>query len=156
MSNLQSFSIAPLTGEKDIILGLDGKVVLLVNVASQCGLTSHYAGLQKLYEELKSQDFTVVGLPCNQFGAQEPGNANDITDFCKTTYGVTFPLTEKIKVNGEEQHPLYAWLTTAFPGDIEWNFEKFLINRDGEVIKRYPPQTEPEDPQLQQDICEAL
>mgnify|MGYP000305407164 FL=1 len=156
MSNLQSFSIAPLTGEKDIILGLDGKVVLLVNVASQCGLTPHYAGLQKLYEELKSQDFTVVGLPCNQFGAQEPGNANDITDFCKTTYGVTFPLTEKIKVNGEEQHPLYAWLTTAFPGDIEWNFEKFLINRDGEVIKRYPPQTEPEDPQLQQDICEAL
>ena len=100
MSNLQSFSIAPLTGEKDIILGLDGKVVLLVNVASQCGLTPHYAGLQKLYEELKSQDFTVVGLPCNQFGAQEPGNANDITDFCKTTYGVTFPLTEKIKVNG--------------------------------------------------------
>lgn len=156
MSNLQSFSIAPLTGEKDIILGLDGKVVLLVNVASQCGLTSHYAGLQKLYEELKSQDFTVVGLPCNQFGEQEPGNANDITDFCKTTYGVTFPLTEKIKVNGEEQHPLYAWLTTSFPGDIEWNFEKFLINRDGEVIKRYPPQTEPEDPQLQQDICEAL
>ena len=156
MSNLQSFSIAPLTGEKDIILGLDGKVVLLVNVASQCGLTPHYAGLQKLYEELKGQDFTVVGLPCNQFGAQEPGNANDIKDFCKTNYGVTFPLTEKIKVNGEEQHPLYAWLTTAFPGDIEWNFEKFLINRDGEVINRYPPQTEPEDPELQQDICEAL
>lgn len=156
MSNLQSFSIAPLAGEKDIILGLDGKVVLLVNVASQCGLTPHYAGLQKLYEELKGQDFTVVGLPCNQFGAQEPGNANDIEDFCKTNYGVTFPLTEKIKVNGEEQHPLYAWLTTAFPGDIEWNFEKFLINRDGEVIKRYPPQTEPEDPELQQDICEAL
>ncbi|MBT5891097.1 MAG: glutathione peroxidase [Chromatiales bacterium] len=156
MSNLQSFSIAPLAGEKDIILGLDGKVVLLVNVASQCGLTPHYAGLQKLYEELKGQDFTVVGLPCNQFGAQEPGNANDIEDFCKTNYGVTFPLTEKIKVNGEDQHPLYAWLTTAFPGDIEWNFEKFLINRDGEVIKRYPPQTEPEDPELQQDICEAL
>jgi len=156
MSNLQSFSIAPLVGEKDIILGLDGKVVLLVNVASQCGLTPHYAGLQKLYEELKGQDFTVVGLPCNQFGAQEPGNANDIEDFCKTNYGVTFPLTEKIKVNGEDQHPLYAWLTTAFPGDIEWNFEKFLINRDGEVIKRYPPQTEPEDPELQQDICEAL
>ena len=156
MSNLQSFSIAPLAGEKDIILGLDGKVVLLVNVASQCGLTPHYAGLQKLYEELKGQDFTVVGLPCNQFGAQEPGNANDIEDFCKTNYGVTFPLTEKIKVNGEDQHPLYAWLTTAFPGDIEWNFEKFLINRDGEIIKRYPPQTEPEDPELQQDICEAL
>lgn len=156
MSNLQSFSITPLVGEKDIILGLDGKVVLLVNVASQCGLTPHYAGLQKLYEELKGQDFTVVGLPCNQFGAQEPGNANDIEDFCKTNYGVTFPLTEKIKVNGEDQHPLYAWLTTAFPGDIEWNFEKFLINRDGEVIKRYPPQTEPEDPELQQDICEAL
>lgn len=156
MSNLQSFSIAPLTGEQDVILGLDGKVVLLVNVASQCGLTPHYAGLQKLYEELKGQGFAVVGLPCNQFGAQEPGNANDIKDFCETNYGVTFPLTEKINVNGEDQHPLYAWLTTAFPGDIEWNFEKFLINRDGEVIKRYPPQTEPEDPELQQDICEAL
>ncbi|MDG2155794.1 MAG: glutathione peroxidase [Gammaproteobacteria bacterium] len=156
MSNLQSFSIAPLTGEQDVILGLDGKVVLLVNVASQCGLTPHYAGLQKLYEELKGQGFAVVGLPCNQFGAQEPGNANDIKDFCETNYGVTFPLTEKINVNGEDQHPLYAWLTTAFPGDIEWNFEKFLINRDGEIIKRYPPQTEPEDPELQQDICEAL
>lgn len=156
MSNLQSFSIAPLTGEQDVILGLDGKVVLLVNVASQCGLTPHYAGLQKLYEELKGQGFAVVGLPCNQFGAQEPGNANDIKYFCETNYGVTFPLTEKINVNGEDQHPLYAWLTTAFPGDIEWNFEKFLINRDGEIIKRYPPQTEPEDPGLQQDICEAL
>ena len=156
MSNLQSFSIAPLTGEQDVILGLDGKVVLLVNVASQCGLTPHYAGLQKLYEELKGQGFAVVGLPCNQFGAQEPGNANDIKDFCETNYGVTFPLTEKINVNGEDQHPLYAWLTTAFPGDIEWNFEKFLINRDGEIIKRYPPQTEPEDPELQQDIGEAL
>ncbi len=133
MSSIQDFSIAPLSGENDVILGLDGKLVLLVNVASQCGLTPHYAGLQKLYEELQDEGLVVVGLPCNQFGAQEPGNAHDIGTFCETTYGVTFPLTEKIEVNGEDRHPIYEWLTSVFPGDIEWNFEKFLIDRDGQV-----------------------
>ncbi len=156
MSSIQDFSIAPLSGENDVILGLDGKLVLLVNVASQCGLTPHYAGLQKLYEELQDEGLVVVGLPCNQFGAQEPGNAHDIATFCETSYGVTFPLTEKIEVNGEDRHPIYEWLTSVFPGDIEWNFEKFLIDRDGQVIKRYPPQTTPEDPELLQDINESL
>ena len=156
MSSIQDFSIAPLSGENDVILGLDGKLVLLVNVASQCGLTPHYAGLQKLYEELQDEGLVVVGLPCNQFGAQEPGNAHDIATFCETSYGVTFPLTEKIEVYGEDRHPIYEWLTSVFPGDIEWTFEKFLIDRDGRVIKRYPPQTTPEDPELLQDINESL
>ena len=156
MSTIQDFSIAPLSGEDDVILGLDGRLILLVNVASQCGLTPHYAGLQKLYEELKDEGLVVVGFPCNQFGSQEPGNAHEIATFCETQYGVTFPITEKIEVNGEDRHPIYEWLTSVFPGDIEWNFEKFLIDRDGQVIKRYPPQTAPEDPELLQDINESL
>ena len=156
MSSIQDFSIPSLSGDDDVILGLDGKLILLVNVASQCGLTPHYAGLQKLYEELQEEGLVVIGLPCNQFGAQEPGNAHDIASFCETKYGVTFPITEKIEVNGENKHPIYEWLTDVFPGDIEWNFEKFLIDRDGQVIKRYPPQTTPEDPELLQDINESL
>jgi len=156
MSGLQDFSIKGLTGAADIIPELAGKAVLAVNVASKCGLTPHYAGLQKLYEELSDQGLVVVGFPCNQFGAQEPGTPEEITSFCDTNYGVTFPLTEKIDVNGPDQHPIYAWLQDAFPGDIEWNFEKFLINRDGEVIKRYPPATTPDDAVLMQDVVEAL
>ncbi len=156
MSNLHDFSIAALTSDDDVIPGLGGKVVLAVNVASKCGLTPHYKGLQKLYEELGDEGLVVVGFPCNQFGEQEPGKADEIAEFCETNYGVTFPITEKIEVNGDNKHPLYGWFTEVFPGDIEWNFEKFLINRDGEVIKRYPPQTEPEDAVLLQDISEAL
>jgi glutathione peroxidase len=156
MSNLNDFSIAGLTSDANVVADLGGKVVLLVNVASKCGLTPHYKGLQKLYEELQEEDFVVVGVPCNQFGAQEPGKPEEIANFCELNYGVTFPLTEKVDVNGDAKHPLYEWLTTVFPGDIEWNFEKFLINRDGEVIHRYPPQTTPEDSGLLQDISEAL
>jgi glutathione peroxidase len=156
MATLQDFSIESLQDAGNVVAGLSGNVVLAVNVASKCGLTPHYAGLQKLYEELSEQGFTVVGFPCNQFGAQEPGTADDIAEFCDTNYSVTFPLTEKIEVNGEDQHAIYAWLQETFPGDIEWNFEKFLINRDGEVIKRYPPQTTPDDAGLLQDIAEAL
>jgi len=156
MSNLNDFSIAGLISDKNVIAGLSGKVVLAVNVASKCGLTPHYKGLQKLYEELQAEGFVVVGIPCNQFGAQEPGTPEAIADFCEVNYGVTFPITEKVEVNGDDKHPIYDWFTTVFPGDIEWNFEKFLINRDGEVIHRYPPQTTPEDPDLLQDISEAL
>jgi len=143
-------------GHANVLADMAGKVVLLVNVASKCGLTPQYAGLQKLYDELHEQNFSVVGFPCNQFGAQEPGLADEIVDFCAMNYGVTFPLTEKIEVNGEDQHQIYAWLQETFPGDIEWNFEKFLIDRDGNVIKRYPPQTTAEDADLLQDINEAL
>lgn len=156
MPTLQDFSIKGLQDDGNVVDGLDGKVVLAVNVASKCGLTPHYEGLQKLQDELAEQDFTVVGFPCNQFGAQEPGTADEIASFCSTNYGVTFPVTEKIEVNGAGQHPIYAWFQQEFPGDIEWNFEKFLINRDGEVIKRYPPQTTPDDAVLLQDISEAL
>jgi glutathione peroxidase len=156
MTTLQEFSIESLQDAGDVVAGLSGKVVLAVNVASKCGLTPHYEGLQKLYEELGEQGFAVVGFPCNQFGAQEPGTADEIAEFCDTNYSVTFPLTEKIDVNGEGQHGIYAWLQKVFPGDIEWNFEKFLINRDGEVIKRYPPQTTLDDAGLLQDIAEAL
>jgi glutathione peroxidase len=136
-----------------------GKVTLAVNVASKCGLTPQYRGLESLYRELAGENFTIVGLPCNQFGAQEPGTATDIQNFCSTNYDVSFPLTEKLEVNGKARHPLYAWLTdpaNGFPGDIEWNFEKFLIGRDGRILRRYPPATNPDDKGLLTDIAEAL
>ncbi len=139
--------------------GLEDKVVLVVNVASRCGLTPQYRGLEKLYAELRDQDFVIVGFPCNQFGAQEPGAEDEIVQFCATNYGVSFPLTTKIEVNGPGRHPIYAWLTSdddGFPGDIEWNFEKFLLDRDGRVVKRYPPATTPEDKGLLQDIADLL
>jgi len=156
MTTLQDLSIKGLDGTDNIIPALSGKVVLAVNVASKCGLTPHYAGLQKLYDDLAEQGLAVVGFPCNQFGAQEPGTAEEITSFCEANYGVTFPLSEKIDVNGADQHPVYAYLQSAFPGDIEWNFEKFLIGRDGTVVKRYPPATTPDDAVLMQDVVEAL
>lgn len=158
MSGIQDFSINDIGGAGNIVPNLTGKVVLAVNVASKCGLTPHYGGLQKLQEELGDQGFTVVGFPCNQFGGQEPGTAEEIVEFCDTNYSVTFPLTEKIEVNGDGKHPIYAWLTAEenFPGDIEWNFEKFLIDREGKVVKRYPPATTPEDSGVLQDISDLL
>ena len=148
MAKLQDFSIAALDGTENLIPDLAGKLVLAVNVASKCGLTPQYAGLQSLQEQLSDQGFTVLGFPCNQFGAQEPGSPEEIKEFCSTNYSVSFPLTAKIDVNGPGRHAVYSWLTDAdggFPGDIEWNFEKFLINRDGEVVRRYPPARTPED-----------
>ena len=156
MAGLQDFEISAIQGSDNIVPDVTGKVVLAVNVASKCGLTPQYAGLEKLYGELKDQGLTVVGFPCNQFGGQEPGTPEEIVEFCDTNYSVTFPLTEKIDVNGDGQHSIYAWLQREFPGDIEWNFEKFLINRDGKVIKRYPPATTLEDAGLLQDIADAL
>jgi glutathione peroxidase len=138
-----------------------GKAVLIVNVASQCGLTPQYAGLQQLHEEYADKGFAVLGFPCNQFGAQEPGTPDEIAGFCETSYGVTFPLFEKIEVNGEGRHPLYAELTShpddeGEAGDIQWNFEKFLISRDGEVVRRFRPLTTPEDPSLVNAVEEQL
>ena len=159
MSTLQNFEIDAIQGGSNVIPNLDGKVVLAVNVASKCGLTPHYEGLESLYEENQDQGLVVVGFPCNQFGAQEPGSDDEIVSFCTTNYGVKFPMTAKIEVNGDGRHPIYAWLTAdenGFPGDIEWNFEKFLIDRNGAVVKRYPPQTTPEDDGLLQDIADAL
>lgn len=134
-----------------------GKPALLVNVASKCGLTPQYTGLEKLAETYP--ELAVVGLPCNQFGGQEPGSADEIAEFCSATYGVTFPLTEKIEVNGEGRHPIYAELTksadeTGKAGDITWNFEKFLVAADGSVVKRFSPGVEPE--KLVEDIESLL
>lgn len=159
MPKFHEFSIDSLRGEPGLLAGCAGKVVLAVNVASECGLTPQYTGLEQLYKDHAGDGLTVVGFPCNQFGAQEPGDAQQIEAFCSTNYGVTFPLSEKIEVNGNGRHPLYAWLTdtaNGFSGDIEWNFEKFLIDRDGKIIARYPPATEPADAGLLQDIAEAL
>jgi glutathione peroxidase len=138
-----------------------GKTLLIVNVASQCGLTPQYSGLQQLHEDLGDQGFAVLGFPCNQFGAQEPGTPDEIASFCETSYGVSFPLFEKIEVNGEGRHPLYQELTShaddeGEAGDIQWNFEKFLISGDGEVVRRFRPLTTPEDPTLVAAIQEQL
>ncbi|MBR8642208.1 glutathione peroxidase [Streptomyces tuirus] len=130
-----------------------GRAVLIVNVASKCGLTPQYAGLEKLQERYAERGFTVLGVPCNQFLGQEPGSAEEIAEFCSATYGVTFPMTEKVEVNGDNRHPLYDRLTgfadaEGHSGDIRWNFEKFLVGRDGKVVARFSPQTEPESPEV--------
>jgi glutathione peroxidase len=146
-------------GRDDLLGSLRDKVLLVVNVASRCGLTPQYAGLESLHEEFAGEGFSVVGFPCNQFGAQEPGSEQQIQTFCSSTYGVTFPMSAKLEVNGPGRHPVYAWLTDAangHPGDIQWNFEKFLVGRDGRLLGRYPPPTRPEDNGLRQDIAEAL
>ncbi|HLI01389.1 MAG TPA: glutathione peroxidase [Acidimicrobiales bacterium] len=146
-------SIAALDGSPFDLADLRGKAVLIVNVASKCGLTPQYTGLEHLQEQYSSRGFTVLGVPCNQFGGQEPGTAEEIQTFCSTTYGVTFPMTEKVEVNGDGRHPLYQQLT-AVPdgegeaGDIQWNFEKFLISPDGEIAKRFRPRTEPESSEV--------
>ncbi len=149
-------------GIKDIPLNaLDGtptslaehtdKAVLIVNVASKCGSTPQYAALEELHKTYSGQGFSVVGFPCNQFGGQEPGTAQEIATFCSTTYGVTFPLFEKIEVNGENRHPVYAELTKVadaegYSGDIRWNFEKFLLDGEGNVVARFGTRTTPDDP----------
>jgi len=159
MTDFYEFTVRGIDGAENILTPLRGKVTLAVNVASRCGYTPQYAGLEELYQELKDQNFAVVGFPCNQFGAQEPGTAAEILSFCSLTYGVTFPLAEKIDVNGARRHPLYAWLTAkenGFPGDIGWNFEKFLIDRDGRVACRYPSGTKPTDPTFLQDLADVL
>ncbi len=142
-----------LTGEPSSLGELAGKTVLVVNVASKCGLTPQYAGLEKLHERYAGRGFSVAGFPCNQFGGQEPGTAEEIGEFCSATYGVSFPMFEKIEVNGPGRHPVYQELT-AVPdaagdaGDIQWNFEKFLLGPDGTVLGRFRPRTEPDDPDL--------
>jgi glutathione peroxidase len=159
MDSFYEFTVAGLDGSANILAPLKGEVALAVNVASKCGYTPQYAGLEDLYKELGSKKFTVIGFPCNQFGAQEPGTAAEIQTFCSVNFAVTFPLSAKIDVNGVRRHPLYAWLTApenGFPGDIGWNFEKFLIDRSGRVVCRYPAGTKPTDSALLQDIANVL
>ena len=135
----------------------EGKALLLVNVASKCGLTPQYTGLEELQKTYGDRGFSVLGFPCNQFLGQEPGTSEEIAEFCSATYGVTFPLFEKVEVNGENQHPLFAELTSVadasgHAGDVRWNFEKWLVSAEGKVVARYSPQLEPDDPALIADI----
>ena len=142
-----------LSGEPLDLHGLEGHAVLIVNVASQCGLTPQYTGLERLQERFGDRGFTVLGVPCNQFGGQEPGTAEEIATFCSTNYGVTFPITEKIDVNGDARHRLYQQLVeqpdaTGTAGDIQWNFEKFLVSPAGEIVARFRPMTDPESDEV--------
>lgn len=150
---LYDIPISTLSGKPSSLDAYRGKALLLVNVASNCGLTPQYTGLEQLQRNYEDRGFSVLGFPCNQFLEQEPGTPEEIQEFCSTNYGVTFPLFEKIDVNGEDRHPLYAQLTETSDaegkaGDITWNFEKFLVSPKGKVIGRFRPQVEPEDPTL--------
>ncbi len=151
--SLYDVPLTTLSGEPTSLADHRGKALLVVNVASKCGLTPQYAGLEALHERYADRGFSVLGFPSNQFMGQEPGTSEEIATFCSTTYGVTFPLFEKTDVNGPERHPLYAELTETpdadgQAGDVVWNFEKFLVSPEGEVVARFRPQVEPEDPTL--------
>jgi glutathione peroxidase len=150
---LYDIPVKTLAGEDSSLGALAGKTLLVVNVASKCGLTPQYAALEALHERLADRGFSVVGFPCNQFMGQEPGTAEEIEQFCSTTYGVTFPMFEKIEVNGEGRHPIYEELTSVpdaegAAGDVQWNFEKFLLGPDGSVVARFRPRTVPDDPEV--------
>jgi glutathione peroxidase len=145
--------VKTLSGDDSSLGALAGKTLLVVNVASKCGLTPQYAALEALHTRLADRGFSVVGFPCNQFMGQEPGTAEEIEEFCSTTYGVTFPMFEKIEVNGEGRHPIYDELTEVpdadgTAGDVQWNFEKFLLGPDGTVLARFRPKTVPDDPEV--------
>jgi glutathione peroxidase-family protein len=147
--SLHEFTVENIRGETFDFSQLKGKVVLIVNVASQCGFTPQYKGLQELYDKYKDKGLEIIGFPCNQFGSQEPGGESEIQEFCQRNYGVTFPVMKKIEVNGENTHPIYAYLKTSKPGllgltRIKWNFEKFLVDKDGIVQERYSSLTTPE------------
>ena len=162
MSDLLDVPLTTLDGEPTTLGALTGgRAALVVNVASRCGLTPQYGALEALQKEYADQGFTVIGVPCNQFMGQEPGTAEEIAEFCSATYGVTFPMTEKVDVNGADAHPLYQRLTetpdeTGTAGDVLWNFEKFLLSPDGEVVGRFRPKTLPDAPEVRAAIEAAL
>jgi glutathione peroxidase len=161
VSDLYDIPIHTLQGQESSLAPYKGKAMLLVNVASRCGLTPQYTGLQQLQDTYGEKGFTVLGFPCNQFLEQEPGTADEIAEFCSVNYGVTFPLFEKIEVNGPDRHPLYDVLTAkadaeGAAGDIQWNFEKFLVSPEGEIVQRFRPGVEPEDAGLVSAVEEAL
>ena len=148
MTTIADFTVTNNRGEEIDLATKQGKVLLVVNTASKCGFTPQYDGLEELYQQFKDRDFEVLGFPCNQFGAQEPGNADEIAEFCKVNFGVTFPLMAKIDVNGPDASPLFDWMRQEKKGllgstSIKWNFTKFLIDRDDNVVKRYAPQDAP-------------
>jgi glutathione peroxidase len=156
MTTVYDFTLTDISGKPMPLSQFKGKVMLLVNVASACGLTPQYNGLQKLYTNKNAEGLVVIGLPCNQFGAQEPGSETEIQNFCSTKFNVTFPMTAKIEVNGANRHPLYQFLVSKFPGDITWNFEKFLVGRDGAVLARFEPKQGPMNEDLRAAINTAL
>ena len=153
--------VKTLKGEPLTLAEYKGQALLIVNVASKCGLTPQYEGLEKMHEELRDRGFSVLGVPCNQFKGQEPGSAEEIEEFCSMTYGVTFPLLEKTDVNGPDRHPLFEELTQVadddgHSGDVRWNFEKFLVSPEGEIVKRFSPLVAPEDPKLREAVESVL
>jgi glutathione peroxidase len=162
MSDLLQLPVTTLQGEPTTLGALTGgKAALVVNVASRCGLTPQYGALEALHEEFADRGFTVIGVPSNQFKGQEPGTAEEIAEFCSATYGVTFPMTEKVDVNGADAHPVYQRLTTTpdaegTAGDVQWNFEKFLLSPDGEVVARFRPTTTPDAPEVRAAVESVL
>jgi len=159
MSTIYDFSARTIDGAEQSLDTYRGRVLLVVNVASKCGFTPQYSSLEDLYRSYREDGLTVLGFPCDQFGRQEPGDEAEIRNFCTTQYDITFPLFAKIEVNGEQAHPLYRWLKSQQPGvfgteGIKWNFTKFLVGRDGQVIKRYAPTDAPDS--LRDDIAQAL
>ena len=161
MSGFYDVKVQSIDGAPDLLGALRGRVALAVNVASRCGYTPQYAGLERLHRELAGEGFTVVGFPCNQFGGQEPGTAEEISTFCATNYGITFPIMEKIEVNGPGRHDIYKALTpvadaSGHNGDIRWNFEKFVVSADGTKITRFSPKTKPDDPAVIAAVEQAL
>jgi glutathione peroxidase len=158
-ANLADIPLKDINGKDTSLAAYKGKVLLIVNVASKCGYTKQYTPLEATYQKYKSQGLAVLGFPCNQFGGQEPGSNEDIKTFCSTTYKVTFPLFDKLDVKGPNQHPLYAALSgkdSQFPGDVKWNFGKFLVGRDGKLIKRWDSAAKPDGEEITQAIEAAL
>lgn len=157
--SIHNIAVKDIDGKDTTLGAYKGKVLLIVNVASQCGYTPQYKGLESIYEKYKDKGFTVLGFPCNQFGQQEPGTNEEIKQFCSSKYNVKFPMFDKIEVNGPNRHPLYVALAgdkSPYPGNIKWNFNKFLIGRDGKIIKRFDSKATPESPEVTAAIEEAL
>ena len=158
-AGLHDIPVKDIDGKAMSLKAYDGKVLLIVNVASKCGYTPQYKGLEAIYEKYKDKGLVVLGFPCNQFGAQEPGTNEEIKQFCSAKYNVTFPMFDKLEVNGPNRHPLYVALAgkdSPYPGDIHWNFSKFLISRDGKILKRFESKVTPESPEVTQAIESAL
>lgn len=157
--SIQEIPLKDINGKRTSLSAYDGKVLLIVNVASKCGLTPQYEALEALQNKYKDKGLVVLGFPCNQFGGQEPGTNDEIKQFCSSKYSVTFPLFDKIEVNGPNRHPLYVALAgkaSPFPGDIKWNFGKFLVGKHGEILKRFEPQTTPDAPEVISAVESAL
>lgn len=158
--SIYQYELNTIDGENISLSDFEGEVLLIVNTASECGYTPQYEGLQELYETFSDQGFKVLGFPANNFGGQEPGTDEEIAEFCQVNYGVTFPMFSKISVKGDDQHPLFTYLTSAdnpdFTGDISWNFEKFLVDRNGNVVRRFKSNVEPMSDELTNAVSENL